>query len=307
MTELRKENGGGLKVWLLGTGGPELTPHRQGAATLVEAGGQLLLFDAGRGVLQRLYECRVPINHVTRVFLTHLHSDHIEGLPSLWITPWFLLGRSTPMSFWGPVGTREMLDGMRRFLGHDVVHRVDVDCPAEALEVRVEQIESDGLFYDQDNVSIRAISVDHKDGNPSFGFRIDHGGRSVLISGDCTFSEDLIKHGEGADIVIHNVFAPSAALLARDPHKRKVAEKLSSPEQAAEVFRRTRTRHGFYTHVIRMDSSEDQIIKRTRSAGFTGPLTIGEDGMVISVGQEIIVAQSRSTDNLHDVTKRGDI
>ena len=105
-----------IKVTLLGTGGPELTRDRMGAATLIEAGGKPLLFDAGRGVLQRLYECGVHINSVTRVILTHLHSDHIDGLPNLWITPWFLLGRSEPMKFWGPHGTRKMLVGMRDFL-----------------------------------------------------------------------------------------------------------------------------------------------------------------------------------------------
>ena len=116
-----------IKVTLLGTGGPELTRDRMGAATLIEAGGKPLLFDAGRGVLQRLYECGVHINSVTRVILTHLHSDHIDGLPNLWITPWFLLGRSEPMKFWGPHGTRKMLVGMRDFLGHDVTHRARVE------------------------------------------------------------------------------------------------------------------------------------------------------------------------------------
>ena len=124
----------GLRVTLLGTGGPELSVDRMGAATLIEAGTQTLLFDAGRGVMQRLYECGVRLNSVTKVFFTHLHSDHIEGLPQLWITPWFLLGRSTPMEFRGPHGTDDMVAGMRQFLGHDVVHRVDEDCPAKALE-----------------------------------------------------------------------------------------------------------------------------------------------------------------------------
>ncbi len=68
-------------VVLVGTGGPELTAERQGEATLVETHGQMLLFDAGRGVLDGLYRSRVRPQEVTRVFLTHLHSDHIEGLP----------------------------------------------------------------------------------------------------------------------------------------------------------------------------------------------------------------------------------
>jgi len=78
-----------VKVYLLGTGGPEITLYRQGYATLIEAGQEKLLFDTGRGVLQRLYESKVEISEVTKIFLTHLHSDHIEGLPNLWMTGWF--------------------------------------------------------------------------------------------------------------------------------------------------------------------------------------------------------------------------
>jgi ribonuclease Z len=296
----------GLRVTLLGTGGPELSVDRMGAATLVEAGSQTLLFDAGRGVTQRLYECGVRLNSVTKVFFTHLHSDHIEGLPQLWITPWFLLGRSSPMEFRGPNGTRDMLAGMRKFLGHDVVHRVDEDCPAKALDSLIEEFEGEGVIYDHNGVSVVSVPVDHKDGNPSFGFIVAYAGRKVVLSGDCTLSEDLIRAGMNADLVVHNVFAPSAELVGRDPHKRRVAEKLASPEQAGEVFLRTGTRLGVFTHVIRMDSSYDDIITRTRAAGYAGPLTIGEDRMVIEVGDAVYVAGPQAIESVGDVTSRGD-
>jgi ribonuclease Z len=118
-------SGPDIRVTLLGTGGPELTPHRLGYSTLVEAGGQKLLFDAGRGVLQRLYESRINVTEVRSVFFTHLHNDHIEGLPTLWMTPWFLLGRDKPMEAWGPVGTARMISGMEAMFAFDIEHRVN--------------------------------------------------------------------------------------------------------------------------------------------------------------------------------------
>jgi ribonuclease Z len=99
------ESQAGILVHLIGTGGPELTPTRLGMSTLIEANGQTLIFDAGRGALQNIYLSRIDPRSLTKVFLTHLHSDHIEGLPSIWITPWFMFARKPKLDVWGPEGT----------------------------------------------------------------------------------------------------------------------------------------------------------------------------------------------------------
>ena len=75
-----------MKVTLLGTGTPIPSINRFGMSTLIEAGGQRLLFDAGRGVTMRLHQAKVPLCDITAVFLTHLHSDHLTGLPDLYAT-----------------------------------------------------------------------------------------------------------------------------------------------------------------------------------------------------------------------------
>jgi ribonuclease Z len=281
-----------MKVTLLGTGGPELSPERrQGAATLVEAAGQSLLFDAGRGVLQRLYDSGTPIDGVETVFLTHLHSDHIVGLPDLWITPWFLSARKGPMQIYGPAGTGEMVSGMRMFLSSDMRQRPSPFNLADDLVCVPHEFAGGTVVYRSGGVTVTSVPVDHKEGNPAFGFAIECGGRKLVLSGDCTLSEALIAAGKGADVVVHNVFAPSRALLARDANKRQVSEKLASPEQVAEVFRRTGARHGVYSHVILLDSTEADLIARTRAAGYAGPLTIGADLTTIHIGETIDVAR----------------
>lgn len=101
-----------IMVTLLGTGGPEPTAARFGPATLVQAGGLNLLFDAGRGVTVRLYQLGMSSGKgIDAVFLTHYHSDHVEGLPDLWMTG-YMFGpfgsRAKPMRLWGPSdGTTE--------------------------------------------------------------------------------------------------------------------------------------------------------------------------------------------------------
>jgi ribonuclease Z len=78
-----------IRVTLLGTaGGPRAFVDKAGISTLVEAGGERLLFDAGRGGMQRLVQAGLPMNAVSKLFLTHLHSDHVIGVPDLMLTPW---------------------------------------------------------------------------------------------------------------------------------------------------------------------------------------------------------------------------
>jgi ribonuclease Z len=95
-----------MKVTLLGTGTPVLNIHRFGMSTLVEAGGQTLLFDAGRGVALRLHQAKVLLCDLTALFITHLHSDHLTGLPDLYaMAPLgFDRRRTVPLDVWGPQG-----------------------------------------------------------------------------------------------------------------------------------------------------------------------------------------------------------
>src|SRR6476659_7801228 len=109
-----------MKVTLVGTGGPEYFPDRLGISTLVEANGEMLLFDVGRGANQRLYQSRVNPKDISKIFLTHLHNDHFEGLTDLWLPPWFLLARDHGFESWGPEGTAEMVQGMRAMFRHDL-------------------------------------------------------------------------------------------------------------------------------------------------------------------------------------------
>src|SRR3954466_11392396 len=98
-----------LRVILLGTaGGPTIDAQRLGISTLILAGPERLLFDCGRGLTTGLARLAINPADVTKVFLTHLHSDHIVSLPELYLFPWASQGRNKPLQVWGPDGTRSM-------------------------------------------------------------------------------------------------------------------------------------------------------------------------------------------------------
>jgi len=299
------EDNGTIRVHLIGTGGPELTPTRLGMTTLIEAAGQTLTFDVGRGALQNIYLSRIDPRGVTKIFLTHLHSDHIEDLPSIWITPWFMFGRKSNIEVWGPAGTRQMVEGMRMMYGHDIEHRANPIFKREYLDIKVHEI-TEGIVYDEGEVKVTAFPVEHDDGNPAFGYRVDAVGRSILLSGDTTYSENIVKYGMKADLIIHNVVAFSAAMTKAGILK-PVLDKLTTPEQAAEIFSKTGPRLAIFSHIVKKelpnDAGDDVLIERTRRAGYAGPLAMGYDRMTIDIGDEIKIVPPPAIEGIPDFDK----
>lgn len=275
---------------LLGTGTPAPVMNRFGPSILVEAGGQKLLFDVGRGALQRLTQANVKWRDVQGVFLTHLHSDHVVGFPDLWLTGWITTGRDAPLRVWGPSGTKKMMSHLEQAYEFDIGIRVSDDrASADGVGLLAEDIAA-GFVYEKDGVKVTAFDVDHAPVKPAFGYRIDHAGRSVVLSGDTRFSENLIRHAEGVDLLVHEVVAPET--YRRDgiaPERAKsIIAHHTTPEQAGEVFARTKPRLAVYSHIARPTATEQDLIVPTRK-NYAGPFEIGEDLMVIEVSDKITV------------------
>jgi ribonuclease Z len=298
-----------MKVILLGTAGPEYFPDRSGISTLVEVNGQKLLFDVGPGTNQRLYQSLVNPRDISKIFLTHLHSDHIAGLPDLWMTPWFLLGRDHGLELWGPEGTAQMVDGMRKMFGHDLEARVNKFNPIENLAIAVHVV-SDGVVFDNNGVKVTAFPVEHADGNPAFGYRIDWNGHAVVLSGDTTLNANVIKQGSGADLLVHNVIAFSDR-LSEMPEMKGVLAKLTTPEQAAEVFKQAKPKFAVYSHIVTKEmqgkKGEDAIIARTRAAGYDGALAMGVDRMSFEISNSVKVIEPASLDSLPNLDSKGQV
>jgi ribonuclease Z len=289
MGEGRQGGGKGeIRVTLLGTGVPTPVMERFGPSTLVEAGGEALLFDAGRGALQRLCQLRPPLKKVRRIFLTHLHSDHIVGLPDVWLTGWVNGWAEEPLRVWGPRGTRDMMDHLDQAFQFDIRIRLyDDRPPPQGVVVLAEDI-AEGVVYENKGLKVTAFEVDHWPIKPAFGYRVDYAGRSVVISGDTRFSENLISCARGADVIIHEVIV--ADLLRARGDSRGLLERViahhTTPEQAGEIFTRVQPRLAVFTHIIPVTATAKEVIPPTRKT-YAGPLEVGEDRMVINIGDEV--------------------
>jgi ribonuclease Z len=275
-----------LKVVLLGTGaGPPVNLQQFGASTLIEAGGVRLLFDCGRGATLRLAQVGVPIGSISRLFLTHLHSDHVIQIPDLLLTGWVGGGRRIPLEVWGPEGTREMMDHIQQAFAFDIHMRRDVDekVPGDGIKVVSHDIKQ-GIVFDEQGVKVTAFLVDHGPVTPAFGYRVDYRGHSVVLSGDTRVSENLIQFAKGVDVLVHEVVDADAVRARGQASADAIIAHHTTPEQAGEVFARVKPRLAVYSHA----PNAERVITQTRKT-YTGPLQGAEDMLTIEIGEKIEV------------------
>ena len=287
----------GIDVTLLGTGDPVPRVDRFGPAILVEAGEYQLLFDAGRGVTQRLQQLEISLSDIDAVFITHFHSDHLSGLPDLWLTGWLpppFGRRSQPMRVIGPEGLSEILAGLRQAFDPDIqIRLVDEQLPPRGIEFDLREFSEDGVVFDEEGVTVTAFAVDHGQYiKPSYGYRVDYAGHSVVLSGDTRFDENLIEAAQGADVVIHEVAAAREEMLAFDERIQLILDHHTTPEEAGIVFDRVGPKLAVYSHLTLLSSPDspevtvEELIQRTRT-NYSGRLLVGEDLMRLEIVESV--------------------
>jgi ribonuclease Z len=279
-----------FRITLLGTGNPRPSIERFGPAILVEAGTRRVLIDAGRGVTMRLFQIgqeRVLAN-LDAVLLTHLHSDHLVGLPDLWLTGW-IFGRVRPLAVYGPAGTHAMMHKLEEAFEFDIRHR---RFDARGIETRAVDIVP-GVVYEESALRISAFAVEHGDIEPAFGYRVEFHGRVAVFSGDTRFTDKVIAAGHGADVLVHEVLSVEKELSATrisDPKQvARVIEMHTTPEDAGRIFGRVKPRLAVYSHIVPSPATEADLVGPTRKT-YTGPLVVGHDLMMITIGDRIDVA-----------------
>ncbi len=277
-----------FRVTLLGSGMPSPDPLRFGPATLIEAGSQKIVVDAGRAATIRLTQLGIPIGSIDLLLLTHFHSDHIVGLPDIWLTGWLggKFGRRTqPMRVLGPRGTVHLAHHLEMAFSADIAIRMaDENLPAEGARIDAREFERDGIIHDREGLRITCFAVDHGDKiKPAFGYRFDFGGKSVVLSGDTRYSENLIAHADRVDLLIHEVAMARSASM-RIERIRRVMGHHSSPKDAARIFNKCAPKLAVYNHLVLIDDGESgpptvqELIDATRQ-DYDGTFVVGEDLM----------------------------
>jgi ribonuclease Z len=299
-----------LQVVFLGTGGSVPTVERSLPAIALRRKGELILFDCGEGVQRQMVKAHMGLNKRMKVFITHMHGDHVLGLPGL-IQTMSLLDRTKALEIYGPVGLEDFIEAIEKTV------RFTLAFPLEVAEVQRE-----GLICEEAEYEVYSAWTDHSAPGVAYGFvekprpgrfypdkakalgipegnlwgKLQHGerikmkgktlgpenvigpprpGRKVVYTGDSRPSKGLMKLAEKADLLIHDcTFDDNLAERAEeDGH--------STPSQAAQSAKKAGARRLILTHISARYKTTDLLLKQARRV-FRN-VNVAEDFMEISL------------------------
>ena len=298
-----------LRIVALGTGMPLVRRSQASASFLVQLGnGDNFIFDIGSHAAANLASLEIPFNQLTKVFLGHLHIDHVGDLGELWICGW-LGARTKPLEVWGPsgdlpeYGTGAFIKNLKKTLAWDYRTRTG-SVPETGGEMIAHEFDfsKPGVIYEENGVKIKSFPAIHiSDGAVSF--RLEWNNRTIVYSSDTNPNKWFLEYARDADIVIHESFMTANTLVRRRGFEPHVAEMVAtkyhtSPSQAGKVFNTVKPRLAVAYHFFNDLDTKYEVLEEIRTT-YDGPLTLAEDMVVWNVTpDEIIVRQAAVADNV---------
>ncbi len=289
----------GLNVFFCGTGSPLPSKKRAQNCTAVFAGGRYFLVDSGTGSWENVQGAGIPGELLAGVLLTHLHSDHIGDIGEADLGSW-VGGRAAPLAIYGPTGVERIVGGLNEEFALDHTYRTAHHGKgvAEPRTAGLAAVVFDGsaptVVLDEGGLKVTAFPVLHKPVTPAVGYRFDYQGRSVVISGDTTYSPGLIEAARDADLLIHeaqanHMLAKMQAASAKAGNARvakifgDIPDYHTSPEEAARAANEAGADWLLLSHLT--PAPDNAIAKRIFMRGVSkvrkSNVRMAEDGLAV--------------------------
>lgn len=292
----------GLHVILCGTGSPLPDPTRAGPCTMIIAGAHIFVVDAGEGSARNLILMGLPIGRIERLFLTHFHSDHIDGMGPM-LLRWSGKPNTAPLPVAGPSGVETVVAGFNAAYSLDNGYRTKHHGPAimppagaGAVAIPFAIASAPLIVLAENGIKVTAFPVNHGPVSPAVGYRFDYKGRSVVLSGDTSQSPALIGAAKGADLLVDEALQPAlvrrltTALVAKGITNtaqitRDILNYHSSPQDAATAAKAAGVRQLVLNHIVPPMPFKFAYPAFLGDAPqhFGGPITVGEDGMIFTL------------------------
>jgi ribonuclease Z len=302
----------GLHIAVVGSGSPLPDPKRGNPCVCVIAGGKVYVIDAGEGSSQTMNRMNIAPNRIAAVLMTHYHSDHIGGLPSVNLMRWVSDASLPSLRVIGPTGVERVIDGFNQAYTLDDTYRIghhgaEIINPDSARMVPEEYSFPDGqdsmVMLEEDGLKVTAFTVEHPPVEPVVGYRFDYQGRSAVVSGDTNYCENLIKESKGVDLLLHDALsiellnlienaAGKAGLAARKQILTDVEDYHATAPQAADAAREAGVGALAITHIVPplpLKGLEDVFLADATDR-YKGPLWLANDGDLYSLpsGSDVI-------------------
>ena len=270
------------KLVLLGTGTPFADPVKSGPSLAIVVNNSSYIVDCGPGVVRRAAEASLlgfpslEAAHLKTLFITHLHSDHTAGLADIILTP-AVLDRNAPITVYGPVGSKKMTDHLMDAYKEDIAIRINGLEKGDAIAYQVDTKEiKEGVIYKDSNLTVTAFLVNHGQWDNAFGFLFQTKDKKIVVSGDCTYSENLIKYAKDCDILVHEVYS-YAGLIKRTQRWQDYHSTFhTSTYQLADIANKVKPKLLILNHQLTFGSSLQSLLDEVKSK-YSGAVVNGAD------------------------------
>jgi len=269
-------------VVLLGTGTPFADPERSGPSLFIVVNGTSYVVDCGPGVVRRAAAAYnkgvkgLEAAQLKHLFITHLHSDHTIGYPDFILTP-AVLNRDTALEVYGPKGIQAMTNHIMAAYAEDMdirINGLEKGNPA-GYKVHVHEIVP-GIIYKDSNITVKAFLVHHGSWPQAFGYRFETPDKVIVVSGDCTYSEELVKNAVDCDILIHEVYSMEG-LAKREKRWRDYHSTFhTSTAQLAMIANTVKPKLLVLTHQLLFGTTRESLLNEIKQK-YTGNIAYGSD------------------------------
>ncbi len=292
---------GEIRIIACGTGMPDQRMAQASACFLFEFGnGDKIIFDIGSGSMRNIASLMIPYEYLTKVFLSHLHTDHWGDLDSLWAGGW-TAGRPVPLEIWGPAGATEDMGtafAIKHFLLANNWDKTTREFKITPIPGQITVHEFDykavnEIVYQENGVTIRTIPAIHAGDGP-VSFIVEYAGLKVIFGGDTSPNRWLVEYAKDADVVIHEAFNPPgifATLGAQPPQLawRACCEFHTAGPSFGKIMSTIQPRHAIAYHaLLDQGTAQYNLYYDGIRSTYDGPLSIGSDLMVWNVTKDAV-------------------
>jgi ribonuclease Z len=286
-----------VRVIACGTGMPDQRRGQASACFLFEFGnGEKIIFDIGTGSLRNINALMIPSEYLTKIFISHLHTDHWGDLDGLWAGGW-TAGRPVSLEVWGPsgmtpeMGTAYAVDHFLKAFNWDYQTRAFKISPIPG-NISVHEFDYKAVnevIYNQNGIVIRSIPAIHAGDGP-VSYIIEYAGMKLVFGGDTSPNKWMIEHAKGADFVIHEAFGTPEYFVKDYGQPPQLAWRAccqfhTSGPAFGKIMSEIEPRHAVAYHS--MEEALSSIRDGIRET-YNGPLSMAVDMMVWNITKDKI-------------------